>query len=116
MRCSSRWKHWRLTERPERRLPLAKHLEGTDCRRPRMGFLLAGLPAVPFNAWRCCVLTLSRKAGETIVVDGPAAFMVEEIRGNRVRIRMLAPLSTKILRGEIPGADQLMETKEDAGV
>lgn len=46
-------------------------------------------------------LVLSRKAEETIIVDGPAVFSVIETRGATQKISIRAPRSTKILRGEL---------------
>lgn len=48
-------------------------------------------------------LTLGRRAGQTIVVDGPATFKVDEVRGRHVRLSVEANDDVTILRGELVG-------------
>lgn len=44
---------------------------------------------------------LSRRAGETIVTDGPAVITVFRIEGNKCRIGVLADDSVTVHRGEV---------------
>lgn len=65
-------------------------------------------------------LVLGRKEGESIDVDGPARFVVESISGNRVKVRIVAPDSTRVLRTEIVECKprlkkSLSETMEKSG-
>jgi carbon storage regulator CsrA len=46
-------------------------------------------------------LVLTRKLGESIMVDGPVEIRVTRISGGRVRLQCFAHPSTIILRGEI---------------
>lgn len=48
-------------------------------------------------------LVLTRKAGETIQVDGPSIFEIIEDKNGRVRISIRADRQTHILRGELVG-------------
>ena len=47
------------------------------------------------------MLVLSRKAGQTIRIGDEITLKVIEVRGNRVRIGIDAPVSCNILRGEL---------------
>ena len=47
------------------------------------------------------MLVLTRKIGETIVVDGRAVITLVEMRAGSVRIGVEAPPETLILRGEL---------------
>ena len=47
------------------------------------------------------MLVLSRKANESIVIDGNIVITVAKIEGNRVRIGIDAPDDIKILRKEL---------------
>lgn len=53
------------------------------------------------------MLVLSRKANETIVIDGDIRVTVISIRGNQVRLGIEAPPHVGILRQELqdPGTD-----------
>ena len=47
------------------------------------------------------MLVLTRKAGETINVDGDIVIQIVEIRGRQVRVGIEAPKSRKVQRGEL---------------
>lgn len=47
------------------------------------------------------MLALSRKVGETLVIDGNIAVEVLKIQGNRITLGIKAPSEVKILRGEL---------------
>ncbi len=49
------------------------------------------------------MLVLSRKAGETLVIDGNIVITIVAVVGNKVRIGIQAPSDVKILRGELVG-------------
>lgn len=48
------------------------------------------------------MLVLSRKQGESIVIDGRITIKVLEVKGNRIRLGMEAPADVPIRRTEIP--------------
>ena len=47
------------------------------------------------------MLVLTRKLGESIVIDDDIVLRVTAIQGNRVKIALDAPQSRRIMRGEI---------------
>ena len=47
------------------------------------------------------MLVLSRKVGETVVIDGNIEVKIIRIEGNRITIGIEAPSNVKILRGEL---------------
>lgn len=47
------------------------------------------------------MLVLSRKVGETLVIDGNVRLTVVRVSGNRVAIGIEAPDDVRILRGEL---------------
>jgi carbon storage regulator len=47
------------------------------------------------------MLVLTRKAGESIVIDTDIRVSVVEVRGNRVRLSIDAPDNVRILRSEL---------------
>jgi carbon storage regulator len=49
------------------------------------------------------MLVLTRKLGETVVIDGGIKVTVLEVAGNRVRLGIAAPDGVRILRGELAG-------------
>ena len=51
------------------------------------------------------MLAISRREGETVVVDGPCTIVVLEIAGARTRLGIKAEPEVKILRGEIATED-----------
>lgn len=53
------------------------------------------------------MLVLTRKLGESIVIDDDIVIRVTAIQGNRVKIAIEAPQSRRILRGEIVGDQTL---------
>ena len=53
------------------------------------------------------MLVLSRKASQTIVIDGQVVIRINQIRGNKVAIGIEAPDKVRILRGELQEAQEL---------
>ena len=47
------------------------------------------------------MLVLSRKKGQTIVIDGQIEIEVLKVKGNTVRLGINAPKNIKVLRGEL---------------
>ncbi len=47
------------------------------------------------------MLVLTRKAGETITIDGDITIQVVQIRGRQVRVGINAPKHKKVQRGEL---------------
>ncbi len=50
------------------------------------------------------MLVLSRKAGESIIIDGKITVMVVEIRGDKVRLGIEAPKDVSVNRKEVQDA------------
>ena len=57
-------------------------------------------------------LTLTRKEGESIDIDGPAVVTVTRIGGNRVMLTVTAEADVKILRTELRGVPEDDDTDE----
>lgn len=51
-------------------------------------------------------LILTRRANETIEIDGGIRVVIERVKGNQVKVRVQAPHGTRILRGEIEPHEQ----------
>ena len=51
------------------------------------------------------MLVLTRKAGESIVIDGDIVIKVSQVQGNRVKLCIEAPKSHRIVRAEIMADD-----------
>jgi carbon storage regulator len=47
------------------------------------------------------MLVLTRKVGESLVIDGEITIKVSQIQGNRVRLCIDAPRSHRVVRSEI---------------
>lgn len=47
------------------------------------------------------MLVLTRKVGESLVIDGDITIKVSQIQGNRVRLCIDAPKSHRVIRSEI---------------
>lgn len=47
------------------------------------------------------MLVLTRKAGETITIDGDITIQIVQVRGRQVRVGIEAPKSKKVQRGEL---------------
>jgi len=47
------------------------------------------------------MLVLTRKVGESLVIDGEITIKVSQIQGNRVRLCIDAPKSHRVIRSEI---------------
>ena len=47
------------------------------------------------------MLVLSRKKGQTVVIDGQIEIEVLKVKGNTVRLGINAPKNIKVLRGEL---------------
>ena len=64
------------------------------------------------------MLVLTRKAGETIQIDGDIVIQIVKVRGRQVRIGIEAPKNTKVQRGELipslqkPATDSFLLNKE----
>ena len=52
------------------------------------------------------MLVLSRKHGQSLVIDGNTVVRVLEIRGNLVRLGIEAPEDVAVLRSELTGHPQ----------
>ena len=57
------------------------------------------------------MLVLGRGINETIEVDGPAVFQILKIKGNSVKVGIIANGEVKILRGEL----EKIETTDTEG-
>ncbi len=51
------------------------------------------------------MLVLTRKIGESLVIDGNITIKVSQIQGNRVKLCIDAPRSHRVLRAEIEVED-----------
>jgi carbon storage regulator len=49
------------------------------------------------------MLVLTRKLGESIVIDDEVVVTVTAVQGSRVKLSLEAPKSRRIMRGEIAG-------------
>jgi len=58
------------------------------------------------------MLVLSRKVGETLVIDGNITVQVVKIQGNRISLGIVAPSDVKILRGELSQPKAIAQTIE----
>ena len=47
------------------------------------------------------MLVLTRKAGETIQIDGDITIQIVKVRGRQVRVGITAPKDRKVQRGEL---------------
>ena len=47
------------------------------------------------------MLVLTRKAGETINIDGDIVIQIVQVRGRQVRVGIEAPKNKKVQRGEL---------------
>jgi carbon storage regulator len=47
------------------------------------------------------MLVLSRKAGEEIIIGGGIRLVVNQVKGQRVSIGIVAPESVQVVRGEL---------------
>jgi carbon storage regulator CsrA len=47
------------------------------------------------------MLVLSRKEGESVVIDGEIVVTILEIRGSQIRLGIEAPREVPVLRGEL---------------
>ena len=47
------------------------------------------------------MLVLTRKIGESLVIDGEITIKISQIQGNRVRLCIDAPRSHRVIRSEI---------------
>ena len=59
------------------------------------------------------MLILSRKAGESLILDGGIEIKITEIYGDKVRIGIAAPADVKVYRKEL--YETLQENKSAAG-
>jgi carbon storage regulator len=52
------------------------------------------------------MLVLTRKIGESLVIDGDITIKVSQIQGNRVKLCIDAPRSHRVVRAEIQTEEQ----------
>jgi carbon storage regulator len=52
------------------------------------------------------MLVLSRKPQEVLHIGGGIEVTVLEVKGNRVKLGIVAPRETSVLRGELVGTDR----------
>jgi carbon storage regulator len=52
------------------------------------------------------MLVLTRKANESIVINGDITLTVVEVRGNRVKLGIIAPQEVPVMRREIVAATE----------
>ncbi len=55
------------------------------------------------------MLVLSRKVGQRLVIGGGITVVVKRIAGQRVTLGIEAPQTTKIIRGELPTFESLLD-------
>ena len=55
------------------------------------------------------MLVLSRKKGDSIVIDGHIRLSVIDVRGNQVRLGVVAPENVRVRRGELDSAGKQAE-------
>ncbi len=55
------------------------------------------------------MLVLSRKVGQRLVIGGGITVIVKRIAGQRVTLGIEAPQTTKIIRGELPTFEAMLE-------
>ena len=60
------------------------------------------------------MLVLSRKLGETIVIDGNIRVTVVAIRGNQIRLGIEAPKNRAIMREELCSRGELVPRETNA--
>jgi carbon storage regulator len=60
------------------------------------------------------MLVLTRKIGESIVIDGGITVTVNRIAGNRVTLGIEAPASRRVLRGELKQFDSFQTEEREA--
>ena len=56
------------------------------------------------------MLVLTRKAGETITIDGNIVIQIVQVRGKQVRVGIEAPKEKKVQRGELVESSSLLKT------
>jgi carbon storage regulator len=57
------------------------------------------------------MLVLSRTVGESICIDGRIEIMVTQIGRKRIKLGVLAPIETRVMRGELIGRPFAAEPK-----
>lgn len=64
------------------------------------------------------MLVLTRKAGETITIDGDIVVQIVQVRGRQVRIGIEAPKNKKVQRGELsaPTLKRVILSKDSASI
>jgi carbon storage regulator CsrA len=60
------------------------------------------------------MLVLTRKAGETILIDGDILIKIVAVRGNAIKIGIEAPKTTRVKRGELCREQQNIITKKES--
>ena len=61
------------------------------------------------------MLVLSRKKGERIVIDGDVTVLVVEIRGDKVRLGIEAPVEKTVHRKEVADAIEREKSQPESG-
>ena len=56
------------------------------------------------------MLVLTRKAGETITIDGGIVIQIVQVRGRQVRVGIEAPKNRKVQRGELSNRPPSLNT------
>ena len=56
------------------------------------------------------MLVLSRRDGESVVIDGEIVVTILEIRGNQIRLGIEAPKNVSVWRGELVASPQELES------
>ena len=64
------------------------------------------------------MLVLTRKAGETITIDGDIIVQIVQVRGRQVRVGIEAPKNKKVQRGELsaPALKRVLLSKDSPSV
>ena len=52
------------------------------------------------------MLVLSRKQGESLIIDGNTVVRILEVRGNQIRLGIEAPNNVAVLRSELMGREK----------
>jgi carbon storage regulator len=47
------------------------------------------------------MLVLTRKVGQSLVIDGDIRITITRVNGNRVKVGVEAPMECKVIRGEL---------------
>lgn len=56
------------------------------------------------------MLVLSRKKNESVLIDGDIRIEVLSVKGNQVRLGIVAPRKTRVLRGELAAFEETADS------